>query len=254
MSTLTILAAGAIATLLAGAPQTAQEIAEKALRNNTFSTNNARVEMDLEISKKGKVTRKRSLLTKIKRADEKTRAFVEFRAPADVAGTRFLSVDEGEDSSYQFIYLPAFKKVKRVVGSQRSKSFMGTDFSYSDLDGRDVDSANWRRLEDAKIGGQDCFVIEGVSKGKSEDYGRSVLWVHKKLLVPMRIDFFGQDRKTIQKRFSVRKLEKRDKRWVATDSTMATPKKKTKTRMMVKKISFEANIPDHELTKSALER
>ena len=239
---------------LLGAPETAQEIAKRALQNNTFSTNNARVEMELEIFKGGKVTRRRSLLTKIKRTDKQTRAFVEFRAPADVAGTRFLSVEEEGESPNQFIFLPAFKKVKRVVGSQRNRSFMGTDFSYADLDGRDVDGASWKRLEDAKIGGQDCYVIEGRAKSTEETYSRSLLWVHKKHLVPMRIDFFKKESDAPTKRFSVRRLEKRDQRWVATDSTMSTLKKKTKTRMVVKKIDFDSNIPDNELTRSALER
>src|SRR5688572_16778316 len=188
----------------------AKGIATRALENNTFSAANARAEVALEVSKEGKVRRTRRITTKVKRKDGVVRSFVEFQSPADVAGTRFLSVEQKGNDAEQFIYLPAFKKVKRVVGSQRSKSFMGTDFSFSDLDGREVDDAEWMKLPDQQLGGQDCFVIQGVPKGSVEaEYGKTIFWVHKKYLVPMKIDFFDKDGKTVKKRFLVKKLEKK---------------------------------------------
>ncbi len=239
----------------AHAAETAKEIASRALENNTFSASNARAEVELEVSKEGKVRRTRRIITKIKRKDGVVRSFVEFQAPADVAGTRFLSVEQDGSEAEQFIYLPAFKKVKRVVGSQRTKSFMGTDFSFSDLDGRQVDAAEWNRLPDESVGGQDCFVIEGVPKrADGEDYGRTIFWVQKKYMVPMRIDFFDKDKKTVKKRFTVKKLEKKSDRWLATDAVMATLDKNTSTRLQVLQVDLQANIPEEELTRRALER
>jgi hypothetical protein len=232
----------------------AKDIASRALENNTFSASNARAEVALEVSKEGKVRRTRRITTKIKRKDGVVRSFVEFQSPADVAGTRFLSVEERGNDAEQFIYLPAFKKVKRVVGSQRSKSFMGTDFSFSDLDGREVDDAEWNSLPDETIGGQPCFVIEGVPKSKDAEYGKTIFWVHKQHLVPMRIDFFDTDRKTVLKRFTVKRLEKKSERWLATDAVMATLDKHTATRLQVLEVDLQSNIPDEELTRGALER
>ena len=232
-----------------------RELASRALENNTFSASNARAEVELEVSKEGKVRRTRRITTKIKRKDGVVRSFVEFQSPADVAGTRFLSVEEKGTEAEQFIYLPAFKKVKRVVGSQRSKSFMGTDFSFSDLDGREVDDADWKSLADEMVGGQDCFVIEGVPKQTGDaEYGRTIFWVHKKYLVPMRIDFFDKDLKTVMKRFTVKKLEKKSERWLATDAVMATLAKNTTTRLQVLEVDLQSSIPDEELTRRALER
>lgn len=233
----------------------AHDIAAKALENNTFSTSNARAEVALEVSKEGKVLRKRSIITKIKRDDKAVRSFVEFRSPADVAGTKFLSVEARGEPADQFIYLPAFKKVKRVVGAQRSQSFMGTDFSYDDLDGRRVDDLDWKRLDDAALSGQDCYVVEGLPKNADKStYGRSIIWVHKKHLIPMRIDFFGSDKSTLKKRLTVRRLEKLHERWVASDSVMETIEKKTETRLKVESVDFETPIPDEDISQRALER
>lgn len=233
----------------------AHDIAARALENNTFSTSNARADVALEVSKDGKVVRRRSITTKIKRDDVAVRSFVEFKAPADVAGTRFLSIEEKGREADQFIYLPAFKKVKRVVGAQRSQSFMGTDFSYDDLDGRRVDDQEWKRLADEALAGQECFVIEGSPKTPDKGtYGRTLIWVHKKHLIPMRIDFFGSDRATLKKKLTVRKLEKLHERWIASDSVMATTDKGTETRLKVESVDFDTAIPDEEVSQRALER
>jgi hypothetical protein len=234
---------------------TAQQIASKALENNTFSTSNASAEVELEVMKDGKPIRERRIVTKVKRDDKMVRSFVEFKAPADVAGTKFLSLQKRGEIADQFIYLPAFKKVKRVVGAQRSTSFMGTDFSYSDLDGHDVDRADWKRLADESLGGQDCYVVEGVLRDPTKDsYGKSVVWVHKKHLIPMRIDFYDRDLKTMKKRLVVRKLEKKGERWLAAESVMETPTKGTETRLKVERVDFETPIPEDDLSQRALEK
>lgn len=231
------------------------EIAARALENNAFSAANARAAVDLEVLKDGKLIRKRRLLTKIRRSDSRVSSFVEFVSPADVAGTKFLSLEKKGADTEQFIYLPAFKKVKRVVGADRASSFMGTDFSYADLDGRSVDDAEWTRLDDASLGDQRCYVIEGRPRdGGRSAYGRTVIWVHQKHLIPMRMDFFDKDRETVKKRLQVKKLEHRDARWIATDSTMVTLAKGTETRLRLETVDFDVPIADEELSQRALER
>jgi hypothetical protein len=251
LTTAALLSAGDLFAEELSAPQ----IASKALENNTFSASNAKAEVEMLVSKDGKPIRQRTILTKIKRNPETIRSFVEFRAPADVAGTKFLSVQKRGETADQFIYLPAFKKVKRVVGAQRAASFMGTDFSYADLDGRDVDNADWKRLKDESVDGEECYVVEGTPKKPDADsYGKSVLWVHKKHLIPMRIDFYERDKTTVKKRLSVKKLERKNERWVAADSVMETPKKGTETKLKLESVDFETPIADDDLSQRALER
>jgi hypothetical protein len=246
---------GAVLLAVIAAEPTAAEIATRALENNTFSASNARATIELEVLKEGKVVRSRRIVTKIKRSDGQVKSFVEFVSPADVAGTKFLSVEKRGEDADQFIYLPAFKKVKRVVGAQRATSFMGTDFSYADLDGRDVDDAEWKRQADEALSGQDCFVIEGTSKNPGADaYGRTLIWVHKQHMLPMRIDFFDRDKATVKKRLVVKKLEKKNERWIASDSTMATVAKGTETHLRLASVDFETPIPDDDFSQRALER
>ncbi len=237
-------------------PKTPEQIAALAVSNNLLATNNAKAEVLLEVSKRGKVVRTRRIITMIKRKDGRTRSMVEFQAPADVAGAKFLSVDDNDGGTQQYLYLPAFKKVKRMVGAQRDRSFMGTDFSFSDLEGRRVDDSVWKRLEDSEISKVPVIVIEGRPKQtENESYGRSVWYVHSKNYVPMRIDFFDpRDPQVLKKQFKVRRLEKKGGRWIATDSVMRTLKKKSQTRLKLVRIDFKTELSDAELSRAALER
>jgi outer membrane lipoprotein-sorting protein len=230
------------------------DIATKALDNNTFSTSNARAELTLQVSKNGTVMRTRQLVTMIRRDPSTVRSFVEFMGPADVAGTKFLSVEKRGETAEQYIFLPAFKKVKRVAGSQRSSSFMGTDFSYADLDGREASESDWKSLPDEKVGGQDCFVIEGTAKKADDDYGRTVMWVHKEHFLPMRIDYFDKNKTTLMKRLSAQKIKKIDDRWIVSVSTMQSMEEGTQTKLDASNIDFKTAISDDQFSQRALER
>lgn len=58
-----------------------------------------------------------------------TMRLARFTAPARLAGTGLL-VPDGDTV---YLYLPAYGRPRRVVGSQRGDAFMGTDFSLEDL-------------------------------------------------------------------------------------------------------------------------
>lgn len=237
-----------------GADPSAEQIAQLALDNNMFSTANARATLDLEIVKDGAVVRTRRISTLSKRADGLVKTFVEFESPADVAGTKFLSLEEKGGETAQYIYLPAFKKVKRVVGAQRTQSFMGTDFSYADLEGRDVNQSTWKKLPDEKVQGEDCWVVEATPKDPEKvEYGKYVLWVHKKLNMPVKSDLYDKTGKEVVKRLVVNKIAKKDDRHVAMDTTMETVKKGTQTRLKIVAIDLKSSVPDEALTREALE-
>ncbi len=238
---------------LALAQEDATALAQKALEQNLLATNNARAELTLTVSKDGKVVRERRLSSKIRRSNDQVQAWVEFAAPPEVAGTRFLSKGQPGQGTEQYVYLPAFKKVKRIVGAQRSSSFMGTDFSYRDLDGRQVSDADWKKLPDQKVADQNCLVLEGTVKDTEEDYGRLVLWVHPEHWVPMKVEFYDRHGE-LEKRFTVRKLERRGDRHVAVDAVMATPKKGTETRITLGQLDLNAKFTDADFSRAALER
>ena len=93
-----------------------------------------------------------------------------FKSPGDVKGTSYMSYNwestSKEDDSW--LYLPALQKVNRIASADRSGSFMGSDFTYSDIDGFELEDFNYKLVKDSDVvDGKDCWVIESTPKNKN---------------------------------------------------------------------------------------
>ena len=143
---------------------TAQQIVDKSLERNKFGFQNAIAGITLKLVSKRGSERVREVQIKSIERDGLGKSLVRFHAPADVAGTGFLLIENADADDDQYLYLPALGKVKRITGSQRNQRFMGTDLTYADMESRDLKNAAVTRMPDEKLGGNDTFVIEAIPK------------------------------------------------------------------------------------------
>ena len=107
--------------------------------------------------------RRRNLRIYSKDYGEDTRSFSYFETPADIRGTSYLNFDwadpDRDDDSW--LYLPALQRVRRIAGSDTSDSFLGSDFTYADINGIEVDWWEYSFINSSEIvEGQDAWVIE----------------------------------------------------------------------------------------------
>src|SRR5262249_40309275 len=65
--------------------------------------------------------------TKLQANGVDNRRLVRYEAPADIAGTATLLVEHSDRDDDIWIYLPAVRKVRRLVASNKKESFGGTD-------------------------------------------------------------------------------------------------------------------------------
>ena len=123
-----------------------------------------------------------------------SRVVIEFRNPASVAGTRFLSLDTGKGGSNQWIFLPSLGKTRRISSSEGSGSFMGTDFSYDDIASadRNADLDTHVILREENLNGKACYVIESKPKDSSYQYSKMIQWIDKSNMVPYKIELFDK--------------------------------------------------------------
>ena len=68
-----------------------------------------------------------------------SKAIIRFTEPAEVKGVALLVVNHPERSSDQWMWTPAIGRDRRIAQQDRSTRFFGTDFSFEDLEERDVD-------------------------------------------------------------------------------------------------------------------
>ena len=89
------------------------------------------------------------------------KSLITFRSPADVEGTRFLSwtYDEPGKDDDKWLYVPSMKKVRRISGAANNDFFMGSDFTYDDIDmgRRNISKDTHTLLGEEKHGEYDCW-------------------------------------------------------------------------------------------------
>lgn len=157
-----------------------------------------------------------------------------FLAPADVASTGFLTHDYDipEQDDDQWLYLPALNKTKRIATGNKSGSFMGSDFSYSDLTSRrleDYDYSFHEKQPVAEVYGKQVWVINAVPRDESisreTGYKRTIAFVRQDNHVIIRAIYFPRDSNTT-KYYDVKKLEQIEGIWTGTEIHMTTKKGK----------------------------
>ena len=119
-----------------------------------------------------------------------------FESPADIRGTAYLNFDwddtERDDDSW--LYLPALQRVKRLATGDKSDSFLGSDFTYADINGFEFNWYDYHFINESEIvDGQDCWVIEAIPKPefkqraeKETGYSKMQSWIRKDNFVQAR--------------------------------------------------------------------
>ena len=148
---------------------------------------------------KGK-TRTHKMISKSKNGSEKQ--IIWFMEPKDDRGIAFLKIEHDNRDDEMRMWLPAFKKVRRISSKKKSDSFMGSDLSFEDLSNRRLNSNDYKRLEDAKWLGIDCYVLETVPKKESKsNYVRHVSWIDKNHMNILKEQSFNKKNKLEKEKY-----------------------------------------------------
>src|SRR5262247_396105 len=158
-----------------------REIMEKVTVTRKLDGSEAVVKMTVMDDKKQTRERDITMATKLYDGGKTEKRIYRFLSPADVQGTSVLVFDYEAKADDVWIYLPALRKTRRIVSSQKTQSFMGSEFSYGDLNIPPLDDYNYTLVKEEDYGGEGCFVVDVVPKkketGTEEGYSKKTFWV-----------------------------------------------------------------------------
>lgn len=229
----------ALFLVLSAAPSLAETAAELMQRSEDLHrVRFERLKSHMVLQEKGGDSRERSLETWAEsdaRSGDKTR--IRFESPADVRGTGLLSVEKTGAEEEQWLYLPAFKKTRRVGSGELGDRFVGTDLFYEDLKRRKVSDFTHALLPAETLDGQECWVIESVPTApalvRETPYGKSQTWLRKDTLMAVRGRYFDKKLEPL-KQIDFAKVVKVDKTaWRANQMTVVDLKRKHRTIVTV---------------------
>ncbi len=142
-------------------------------------------------------------------AKGKSRTNVMVSKPKDDKGVAFLKIEHDDKDDEMRMWLPAFKKIRRISSKKKGDSFMGSDLSYEDLSNRDLDKSEYTRLDDETINGVDCFVLEITPKKEAKSsYSKHTSWIDKNSLMAVKEESYDKSGALKKKKeFSYREMK-----------------------------------------------
>ncbi len=231
---------------------TGLEIAQK-----VYSRNDGRdfyVQMQMTLIDKHGQQRIRTMVMAEKDYGSLRKVFIRFLSPADIKDTTFLAWENKDREDDQFLYLPALRRVRRIVSSKKDNSFVNSDFTYEDMERRKPQKDVHTLLREERYQGWDCWVLQSIPKKNSHSqYGKIISWIVKGIYIPVRMDLYNRKGELI-KQFLVHKLKCIQGIWTATDTEMINLKEHHRTRLVVKDIKYNLGLSDEMFTKRYMSR
>ncbi|MDZ7738454.1 MAG: outer membrane lipoprotein-sorting protein [Bacteroidales bacterium] len=178
------------APFLLNAQENASEIMEKSRDAMKVESFEAVASLNI-VDSRGRV-RERTNITASKGYDDGTeKRLIKFLSPADVEGTTMLIHDYDEGQDDMWIYLPALKRTRRIVSSEKGKSFMGSEFTNADMSSPPADDFHHSIIEESP----ESYIIESrpVSRDKEDEYGfvRKISTINKNNYTVSKMDFYN---------------------------------------------------------------
>jgi len=181
------------------------------------------------------------------------KSVIRFTAPAEVKGVALLVVNHPDHASDQWMWTPAIERDRRIAMQDRSTRFFGTDFSFEDLEERDVDQYDYTLEGEEAVDGAACWKIQAVPiQARSSQYTKSIVWIRKDTYAFARIDFYVKDQ--VVRRLKYSDFANIQNIWTAREMQMADLRRSSVTRLALDKIEYNAPLKEEDFTLQAIRR
>ncbi len=210
----------------------------------------ARVSMTL-INPQGKQrTRELTMLRRDFGTDGDQRYFIYFHAPADVRGMTFMVWKYPAKEDDRWIFIPSISLVRRIAANDKRSSFVGSDFTYEDISGRDVGDETHSLLRSEDLNGQPCFVIESVPV-ENADYAKRVSWIDRERRLPIKEEFLDAHGEVVR-RFTADEVTQVGEHWTITKRTMSNLRTGHRTEVTLEDVAYDVGLNESLFTERYL--
>ena len=182
-----------------------------------------------------------------------SKVVLRFTAPPEVKGVALLIVNHPDRASDQWMWTPAIERDRRIALQDRSTRFFGTDFSFEDLEERDVDQFEHKMMGEDNIDGAICWKIESKPKqAKSSQYTSSLLSIRKDNYVVAQIENYSKDK--LVRRIHYSDIQKVDDIWTPRLVEVYDAGRESRTILKLEKLQYNLPMKDEDFTLEALRR
>ena len=190
----------------------------------------------------------------IETEDHGKRILFVFDTPRDVKGTTLLIHSNPGEQDDQWIFLPALQRVKRLNSSNQSSSFMGSEFSYEDMNLPEVSKFTYTYLRDEACDELNCTVVERVPVSEKSAYSRQLVWQDDTAYRLWKVEYYDR-RGDHLKTLTVSGYEQYlDHYWQAQKMTMTNHMNGKSTTIEWSDYEFRVDLDESDFTQTSLRR
>lgn len=180
------------------------------------------------------------------------RLFV-FDQPRTIRGTALLSHTlKGND--LQWIYLPAFKRVKRISSNNKSSPFVASEFSYEDLTSVELEKYQYQYIKDEIVNGKLCYVVRMTPLFENSGYQYQLAYIDKVDYIFRQMDYYDS-KGSLLKTLQLKEYKKyQDRFWRALSLVMRNHQNGRSTTMTWSDIAYNNGFSESDFSTNALKR
>ncbi|RLE05319.1 MAG: hypothetical protein DRI99_02340 [Candidatus Aminicenantes bacterium] len=171
---------------------------------------------------------------------------MKFLSPPDVRGVGFLVLADDQ----MYLYLPEFRRIRRIASHNKSERFMGSDFSYEDLSTGGLAKYYQATLVEEN---STTWHLELVLKpGADKPYPRIEMWVDKETHLPRRYLLYDKSGEPWKE--ASQKVKQIEGYWLPVETVMKDLKAQTRTILTMEEIKVNTGLKDNIFTQRFLKR
>lgn len=199
-------------------------------------------------------------ITKVYDNGDTEKRMIRFMSPADVKNTGLLTFDYKSKDDDIWLYMPALRKTRRIVSSDKSKNFMGSEFSYADMTPPSLDEFDFQMLDDEEVRGALCYQIVWIPKteevAEENGFSKRITWIGKDDFVIRKAIYEDVDGEPLKELnvYEIREMDPENHTYRMIHMEMENLQNGRKSIMDVDKIRFNPDVSDESFTTRFLEK
>jgi outer membrane lipoprotein-sorting protein len=204
--------------------------------------------------------RQTSMASKLFESGATEKRIIRFLSPAEVKGTGMLIYDYDQKNDDMWIYMPALRKTRRIISNEKSKSFMGSEFSNADMSAPNLEDFDYTVTGSERFEGTDCWIVEVVPVNEyimdEVGYDRQLAWIGKQDFVFRKAEYYDEDGELFKQMISsdVKQMDPSGKKYIATRMEMSNFQNGRKSVMTIDKVQYNPDVNEEYFTLGYLER
>ena len=241
-----------VAVLLSPASASAQErpsaeaVVAAAYQVSHYSGNDMRARVLMRLISKGGGERIREMIMlRLDREDGgEQKYFLYFLQPGDVRDMTFMVWKHPQRDDERWLFIPAIKLVRRIAANDKRSSFVGSDFSYEDVSGREVEEDDHTFVREETRNGRPVFVIRSVPQDdKSSDFSYRLAWIDKENSVLWQEEYYDK-RSQLYRVFTADEVKQVEGQWTTVKRTMKNVQNGHRTEVTFVEVDYNVGLDD----------